>query len=110
MTHISTHVLDVARGIPAAGITVRLDHLHESGEWKEISAGKTGPDGRIASLVPPNRALANGDYRLHFATGAYLGEAAFYPEVIVHVRLAAGSKYHLPLLLSPFGFSTYRGS
>lgn len=110
MTHISTHVLDTAKGVPAAGIAVQLEQLGANGEWKSVGSGPTDANGRIENLVPTNDTLAPGDYRLRFATAAYHGESAFYTEVTVHVRLKAGEKFHLPLLLSPFGYSTYRGS
>jgi 5-hydroxyisourate hydrolase len=110
MTHISTHVLDTAKGVPAAGIAVHLEQLGANGEWKSVGSGTTDVNGRIANLVRANETLATGQYRLRFATGDYLGKSAFYPEVTVQMRLNAGEKYHLPLLLSPFGYSTYRGS
>lgn len=111
MSGISTHVLDTARGRPAAGIAVTLEANGPDG-WRELANGTTDPDGRIASLLSDG-VPATGEFRLRFATGAYfhgLGQTAFYPEVVIHVRLEAGAKYHLPLLLSPFGYSTYRGS
>jgi len=111
MSGISTHVLDTARGRPASGVAVTLEVLGQDG-WRELASGTTDADGRIAPLLPGG-APAAGAYRLRFATGDYfrgLGAAAFYPEVVVHVRLEPGTKYHLPLLLSPFGYSTYRGS
>jgi 5-hydroxyisourate hydrolase len=111
MSGISTHVLDTARGQPAVGVAVTLEYAGPDG-WAELARGVTDANGRIAALLaePP----AAGDYRLRFATGDYhrgQGLTPFYPEVTVHVRLAAaGGHYHLPLLLSPFGYSTYRGS
>jgi 5-hydroxyisourate hydrolase len=111
MSGISTHVLDTARGKPAAGVAVTLEVAADGG-WRELARGTTDVDGRVATLLPGG-APAAGEYRLRFATGDYFrgqGGAAFYPEVVVHVRLEPGAKYHLPLLLSPFGFSTYRGS
>ncbi|HEY1375837.1 MAG TPA: hydroxyisourate hydrolase [Gemmataceae bacterium] len=111
MSGVSTHVLDTARGRPAAGVAVSLEALAD-GTWQGLARGTTDADGRIAALLPGGPPAA-GDYRLRFATGDYLrgqGGAAFYPEVVVHVRLEPGMKYHLPLLLSPFGYSTYRGS
>ncbi len=111
MSGISTHVLDTARGRPAAGVVVTLEAFTD-GTWRELARGTTDADGRVAALLPGG-APAAGDYRLRFATGEYLrgqGAAAFYPEVVVHVWLEPGTKYHLPLLLSPFGYSTYRGS
>jgi 5-hydroxyisourate hydrolase len=111
MNGISTHVLDTALGKPADGIVVTLETAGPDG-WREIARGTTDADGRIATLLSDG-APATGDYRLRFATRNYFagfGHDAFYPEVVIHVRLEARAKYHLPLLLSPFGYSTYRGS
>jgi 5-hydroxyisourate hydrolase len=111
MSGISTHVLDTARGRPAAGVVATLEAAGPEG-WRELAKGMTDADGRIAALLPGG-VPATGEYRLRFATGDYfrgLGQTAFYPEVVIQVRLDAGAKYHLPLLLSPFGYSTYRGS
>jgi 5-hydroxyisourate hydrolase len=111
MSGISTHVLDLSSGQPADGVVVTLEANGPNG-WRELARGTTGADGRIAALLPGG-APAAGDYRLRFDTGRYFGgfgHGAFYPEVVIHVRLDAGKKYHLPLLLSPFGYSTYRGS
>jgi 5-hydroxyisourate hydrolase len=111
MSGISTHVLDTALGRPAEGIAVTLEAAGPDG-WRELAKGTTDGAGRIAALLPGGAPSA-GDYRLRFATGNYFassGHGAFYPEVVIHVRLDAGAKYHLPLLLSPFGYATYRGS
>lgn len=108
MSGISTHVLDTALGKPAAGVAVIL----ETADGQELARGVTDADGRISALLPGG-APATGTYRLRFdIQGYYMGFAhnAFYPEVVVTVRLEAGAKYHIPLLLSPFGYSTYRGS
>ena len=111
---ITTHILDTARGRPAAGVQVLLDLRGESGDWQSISRGTTDLDGRLRSLYPDNKPLAPGVYRLTFDTGRYfesIGASAFYPEVVVVFETAPGEKhYHVPLLLSPFGFSTYRGT
>jgi 5-hydroxyisourate hydrolase len=113
MSRISTHVLDTARGRPAAGIAVVLESAGPDGTWSELGRGVTDVDGRVSDLCP-GAPLAAGDCRLRFATGDYfraLGESVFYPEVIVRVRLdPSAARCHLPLLLSPFGYSTYRGS
>ena len=109
---ISTHVLDTARGAPAAGVPVTLDRVNDGADARTLARGTTDADGRIAALLPGGVPTA-GDYRLRFAAGDYFrgqGATAFYPVVVVHVRLESGTKYHLPLLLSPFGYSTYRGS
>ena len=96
---LSTHVLDTSRGRPAAGIAVRLE-LHDDG-WRTIADGHTDDDGRIAGWDTPEP----GTYRLVFAVG---GE--FYPEVSIAFRVTDDSHYHVPLLISPYGYSTYRGS
>jgi 5-hydroxyisourate hydrolase len=102
---ISTHVLDAARGRPAAGVPVRLER-RDAGGWQPVADGRTDADGRLAGW-----AAAPGVHRLVFDTGAYLGADAFYPEVVVTFRIAGtGQRYHVPLLLSPFAYSTYRGS
>ena len=118
---LSTHVLDAALGQPAARIPVRLDRL-DGGAWVAVASGVTGSDGRLASWQAPVRAtgepapdgLAPGLHRLTFETGGYFagrGIDAFYPEVVVTFQIRdAGQHYHLPLLLSPFAYSTYRGS
>jgi 5-hydroxyisourate hydrolase len=100
---LSTHVLDTAAGRPAAGIAVRLET--RSGE--PLGEGVTNDDGRIGSIGPER--LAAGDYVLRFDTAAYVD--GFYPEVVVVFTVAdADQHYHVPLLLSPYGYSTYRGS
>jgi 5-hydroxyisourate hydrolase len=111
---ISTHVLDTARGRPAAGVPVLLEAVWGEGGWSEVARGATNADGRVPDLVPREAALAAGVYRLTFDTGAYFragGEAGFYPYVVVVFEVRDPSQhYHVPLLLSPFGYSTYRGS
>jgi 5-hydroxyisourate hydrolase len=110
---ITTHILDVSKGRPAAGVQVLLE-FREGDDWQSISRGTTDLDGRLKTLYPDSRPLAPGVYRLTFDTDGYferLGIDAFYPEVVVVFETAPGEKhYHVPLLLSPFGFSTYRGA
>jgi 5-hydroxyisourate hydrolase len=119
---ISTHVLDTAAGRPAAGMRVRLERVApategETAGQEQVAAATTDADGRIASLGP--EVIAPGTYRLIFDTGGYLARqpagsgsgAAFFPEVTVTFAVADGrDHYHVPLLMSPFGYSTYRGS
>ena len=110
-SHVTTHVLDAARGVPASGVEVTLEH--RAGEaWQVIGTGTTDGDGRINALGPEQ--VAVGRYRVTFNTGAYFaaqGTSTFYPEVSVVVEIAdAAAHYHVPLLLSPFAYSTYRGS
>ncbi|HEX8079265.1 MAG TPA: hydroxyisourate hydrolase [Jatrophihabitans sp.] len=104
---LSTHVLDAVHGRPAHGVPVRLEQ-RAAGGWTVLTERVTGVDGRIADLSP---GLPAGSYRLVFDTESYLGPRAFYPEVVVTFRVeGAGQHYHVPLLLSPFAYSTYRGS
>jgi 5-hydroxyisourate hydrolase len=113
MSPITTHVLDVARGKPAAGVPIVLAAREANGGWREIGRGATDEDGRLKTLMK-EEALAAGTYRITFDTGAYFaacGVEGFYPEAaIVFVVRDAAAHYHVPLLLSPFGYSTYRGS
>jgi len=106
MSHVTTHVLDAARGRPAVGVPVTLFWADGSA----IASASTDSDGRVADLGPD--ALAPGDYRLVFDTAAWFGDIPhFYPRVTIDFALTeAGSHYHVPLLLSPFAYSTYRGS
>ncbi len=112
MSAITTHVLDTARGVPAAGVPVTLDALGPEG-WRALGTGATDADGRLRTLLPPGVVAEQGMYRLTFDTGAYfraIGAEGFYPEVTVTFTVRDGRHHHVPLLLSPFGYSTYRGS
>ena len=109
---ITTHVLDTARGHPAQGVPVVLECASGDG-WQLLGSGATDADGRVRDLLAEGASPGAGRYRLTFDTGAYFrdrGEAAFYPEVSVVFTVAADEHHHVPLLLSPFGYSTYRGS
>lgn len=113
MSGITTHVLDTARGKPAAGVAITLEIRTEDG-WRALGNAATDPDGRARRLLPDGVALITGTYRITFATAAYfrdLGIESFYPEasIVFDVR-DSEQHYHVPLLLSPFGYSTYRGS
>jgi 5-hydroxyisourate hydrolase len=113
MSQITTHVLDTSLGQPAEGIQILLQQMIGKDVWETLSAGKTNSDGRQTSLLPEGRVLASGVYRLLFETAEYFGRAkvkSFYPFVSVVFEISGGSHYHVPLLLSPFGYSTYRGS
>jgi len=102
---ITTHVLDTAQGRPASGVPVRLEVRELSG-WTLVGEGQTDADGRLKTLVKGK--LAAGTYRLTFDTRS---RSTFFPEVAILFEIAdAGAHYHVPLLLSPFGYSTYRGS
>jgi 5-hydroxyisourate hydrolase len=108
MSHVTTHVLDAALGMPATGVVVALHG--PTGDL--IATGETDADGRVTALGP--EVLPAGDYRLEFQVGAYFaasGRATFYPRVTLEFIVAETSAhYHVPLLLSPFAYSTYRGS
>jgi 5-hydroxyisourate hydrolase len=114
MSPITTHVLDLALGRPARGVAVRLSAQSADGRWEELAQGETDADGRARDLLSGADTIPAGTYRLRFDTAAYfqaLGARAFYPEVVVTFRVEnASAHYHVPLLLSPFGYSTYRGS
>ena len=104
MSHITTHVLDSSRGLTAAGMPVQL-----SGPDGLIASSVTNADGRVTSLGPEQ--LPPGSYTLAFDTAKYFAETpAFYPRVSIEFRVSGDEHYHVPLLLSPFGYSTYRGS
>ena len=113
MSAITTHVLDTARGRPAAGLPATLE-VEAAGGWKLIGKGTTNSDGRISDLVPGETAIEAGVYRLIFDTARYFAGnnvQAFYPQVTVVFKIENPDQHdHVPLLLSPFGYSTYRGS
>jgi 5-hydroxyisourate hydrolase len=115
VSRITTHVLDTSSGRPAEGVPVVLERAAPEGErWEVVGRGTTDSDGRQHDLAPNGRRLAGGRYRLTFDTGAYFtrsGREAFFPEVTVVFTVAEGEEHeHVPLLLNPFGYSTYRGS
>ena len=113
MKSISTHVLDISRGRPAEGVPVTLEKKNAAGGYASVNSGRTDADGRVKGLVGEGD-LTEGTYRITFDTGAYfaaLQVEAFYPEAsIVFVIRDAAAHYHVPLLLSAYGYSTYRGS
>jgi 5-hydroxyisourate hydrolase len=111
---LSTHVLDAVTGRPAADVQVRLERGADGG-WVPAGQGQTGPDGRLRLSGEGGAADHEpGVYRITFASGAYFlarGSASFYPEVTITFEMTEpGGHYHVPLLLSPFAYSTYRGS
>jgi len=110
---VTTHVLDTSRGRPAAGVPATLE-VEAAGGWKLVGKGTTNSDGRISDLVPKEAALNAGVYRLIFDTAKYFAARntdAFYPQVTIVFKIHDPAEhYHVPLLLSPFGYSTYRGS
>jgi len=111
---LSTHVLDATTGRPAAGVRVRLERAGDTG-WAPAGEGTTGPDGRLRLSGDPGAGAGEpGVYRMTFGSGAYFqarGSATFYPEVSITFEMTERAEhYHVPLLLSPFAYSTYRGS
>ena len=111
---ITSHVLDTARGKPAGGMTVVVEFSKGADRWVELARGVTDRDGRITQFTPDFTPLSPGPYRLRFLTAAYftaLGTHGFYPEIDVIVQIDDPAQhYHIPVLLSPFGYTTYRGS
>jgi 5-hydroxyisourate hydrolase len=115
MSAITTHVLDLELGRPAAGIAVRLEvFVPDRDVWVELSRRTTDADGRVKDLLEPGAPLDQGSHRITFATGAYFaarGAKTFYPSVSIEFAVSEPTQHHhVPLLLSPFGYSTYRGS
>ena len=112
MGGISTHILDTARGCPAADVPVRLEHYVDD-QWELLGEGQTDDDGRNRGLLS-GRPLAAGLHRITFEIAAYhqdIGVDGFYPRAVVEFIVRdADAHHHVPLLLSPFGYSTYRGS
>lgn len=108
MSTVSTHVLDSARGRPASDVDVRL----EAADGDRLAVARTDADGRVGAFGPDR--LEAGTYRLVFDTAGYFaatGQASFYPEVVIAFSVADSAEhYHVPLLLAPFAYSTYRGS
>ena len=112
MSPITTHVLDTSLGRPAAGVPVLLEIEAGKGSWKELSRGSTDKDGRLSLALRAGHSVS-GTYRLTFDTAAYFRSrkvAVFYPHVAVVFAATDAEHYHIPLLLSPYGYSTYRGS
>ena len=114
MKRVSTHILDLVHGKPAAGVPVRLERQNDSGSWQPVASSHTDQDGRCPQLLPKDEAFSAGVYRLIFETGGYFAQqniATLYPVVEVMFRAQQGeSHFHIPLLLSPNGYTTYRGS
>ena len=113
MSPITTHVLDTSSGSPAAGLPITLSKQNPDGSFTKIAGGTTNSDGRIADLLTAN-SLECAIYQMHFDTKTYfttIGVEGFYPEAVVTFHITKlDEHYHIPLLLSPFGYSTYRGS
>ena len=113
MSAITTHILDISTGVPARGVAVTLERQTET-NWEIVGKGATDDDGRLRDLLAPDTDFSAGNYRLTFDTGAYFQTQqieGFYPQVTIAFTVRdAAQHYHVPLLLSPFGYSTYRGS
>ena len=101
---ITTHVLNLASGNPAAGIEVELS-IQMEGNWQKLGSGTTDTDGRINNLLEPGHELQNGIYQLTFQV-----DDGFYSLIPIQFKVTEKRHYHVPLLLSPYGYSTYRGS
>ena len=121
MSKITTHILDTTKGRPAEGITIILyggennAHMNEETghEWTELARGKTSADGRITDLPDNDGLLHFGIYKMRFETKDYFDKdrvKTFYPYIEIIFEIEAGQHYHIPLLLNPYGYSTYRGS
>ena len=113
MSGITTHVLDISQGKPASGVPVTLE-IEATAGWQTVGEGITSKYGRVSDLLAANSPIAPGVYRLIFDTAKYFDDQntqGFYPQVTVVFKIEnAAQHYHVPLLLSPFGYSTYRGS
>jgi 5-hydroxyisourate hydrolase len=111
---VSTHVLDTARGRPAEGLRIVFEAAAADGAWEPVGAATTDADGRAPDLLDDDTFVPAGVYRMTFETGAWFGGrgvTTFYPRVRVEFEITdAHQHHHVPLLLSPFGYSTYRGS
>ncbi len=113
MSQITTHILDTAIGKPAADVLVELTQKTADGSWQTLAEGKTNADGRVADLLSNETVLPTGIYKMTFYTEGYFekqNRVSFYPVVDIQFSIFDASHYHIPLLLSPFGYSTYRGS
>jgi 5-hydroxyisourate hydrolase len=114
ISRISTHVLDTALGKPAARVPVRLEHREKSGGWSTLGSSITDADGRCGQLLGESQSFGEGVYRLIFDTAAYYAAQnmpGLYPVVEITFAVREGdSQLHIPLLLSPNGYTTYRGS
>lgn len=113
MSQITTHILDTTKGKPAEGVSITLYQEQVGKEWQEIAKGITNADGRIPDLLPKEVLLQGGSYKMRFETKEYFDRdsiATFYPYVEIIFAIQNNDHYHIPLLLNPFSYSTYRGS
>jgi 5-hydroxyisourate hydrolase len=112
MSQLTTHILDTTKGKPAQGVTIKL-YQQADADWHCIATGITNDDGRIANLLEDEKMLALGNYKMKFETKAYFDLQqiqTFYPFVEIIFTISNNEHYHIPLLLNPFAYSTYRGS
>ena len=111
---ITTHVLDTSIGKPAYGVEVQIDYCLDDDSWITIGKGKTDANGRIHDLLSSNHVLKTGRYKICFETAKYFeGKkiSTFYPFITIHFDIKVTQEhYHIPLLISGYGYSTYRGS
>lgn len=111
---LSSHILDISTGKPAPDVNVRLMQQQMNGSWKLLDTQKTGENGRIGEFLPNEGNIDNdGTYKLIFETTPYFnkqGLKSFYPYVEVNFNIEGDNHYHVPITLSPYGYSTYRGS
>jgi len=114
MKRISTHILDLVQGKPAAGVPVRLQKQNGARDWQSLTSSHTDEQGRCSELLPEGEDLSAGVYRLAFDTASYFARQkidSLYPVIEVTFQVREGeSHFHIPLLLSPNGYTTYRGS
>ena len=112
MSQITTHILDTSIGKPAVGVSIILEQFL-NGKWERMANGRTNSDGRLSDLLPSGKVVNAATYRLIFDTYGYFNNQSiksFYPQVTVEFEVTDTTHYHVPLLLNPFGYSTYRGS
>ncbi len=111
---ITTHILDTSIGKPVENMKVKLEFEAKKGKWENLSEETTNGDGRIENLLKPGFTVKSGSYRLTFSTLEYFSgnkSKFFYPEITIVFQISdTKAHYHVPLLLSPYGYSTYRGS
>ena len=112
MSQITTHILDTSLGKPAQGVNITLEQK-VAADWNKLATGITNSDGRIGNLLPDDKIVEPGIYRMIFDTKSYFKTQnlkSFYPSVTIEFEVFDASHYHVPLLLNPYGYSTYRGS
>ncbi len=113
MSQITTHVLNTTTGKPAQQLSIVLEQLSSEEKWNVLGSGQTNADGRLPNLLSAETKALPGVYRLTFDTGSYFKAQnikGFYPSVTITFEITDASHYHVPLLLNPYGYSTYRGS